>query len=144
VLPVLAFENATKRNRPELKLGDMVFARVVSCHVDLDPELSCTDAHGKASGYGPLRDGYVCESSSQHVLKLRSPKPPPEIRKLPSSLKWESVVGANGRIWVKSTSVQITAALVQVLRDCALLYDEDEVESVIDRHRLALKLDVKG
>ena len=146
-LPVLAFEHATKRNKPELKLGDVVCARVASCDPDMDPELSCTNKDGKNTskdgkslGYGPLKDGYMFETRSRHIMKLRSRPTPHEIRKLPQALKWETVVGANGRVWVKSTSPQITTALVQVLRLCADLYDEDEVESVIEQYRVALKM----
>lgn len=37
----LSFEGATKRNRPELKHGDVIYTRVLSCHKHLDTELTC-------------------------------------------------------------------------------------------------------
>lgn len=48
VLPALAFEGATRRNRPNLVAGDLVYARVTAASRDTDPELACTDASGKA------------------------------------------------------------------------------------------------
>ncbi len=47
VLPALAFEGATRRNRPSLAPGDLVYARVTAASRDADPELACTDAAGK-------------------------------------------------------------------------------------------------
>ena len=47
VLPALAFEGATRRNRPNLAQGDLVYARVTAASRDADPEIACTDAAGK-------------------------------------------------------------------------------------------------
>ncbi|CAI5989895.1 unnamed protein product [Closterium sp. NIES-64] len=43
ILPALAFEGATRRNRPNLQIGQAVYTRVVKTHRDSDPELSCVD-----------------------------------------------------------------------------------------------------
>jgi exosome complex component RRP40 len=42
----LAFEGATKRNKPELKKGDVIYARVTLAHKDLDTELTCITSTG--------------------------------------------------------------------------------------------------
>ena len=47
VLNSLAFEGATRRNRPKLNEGDLVYARVTLAHKDVDTELSCTEVSGK-------------------------------------------------------------------------------------------------
>ena len=47
VLNSLAFEGATRRNRPKLDEGDLVYARVTLAHKDVDTELSCTEVSGK-------------------------------------------------------------------------------------------------
>ena len=64
-LPALAFENATRRNRPTLRVGDLVLARVARCAggAEHEPELSCVDAQGLASGYGPLKGGVAFRCS---------------------------------------------------------------------------------
>ena len=41
ILPVLAFDGATKRNKPSFESGTLVFARVVACSKFMEPELSC-------------------------------------------------------------------------------------------------------
>lgn len=38
----LAFDGATKRNKPELKRGDIIYARVQAANPDSEAELSCT------------------------------------------------------------------------------------------------------
>jgi exosome complex component RRP40 len=138
ILPLLAFESATKRNRPNLSPGDLVLARVTDASIDLEPELSCMDAQGKSAGYGPLRGGFVFDTDSVHSRRLRSQPPPPEIQHLQhlsAALKWEMTVGANGRIWVSSEHPQKTAAIARILQECATLDDGDDVQAVIDRHK---------
>ena len=140
---MLAFENATKRNRPKLNAGDLVFARVVSSSLDMEPELACTNAQGKAAGYGPLQDGLVFDTDNAHARKLRARPPPPEVDKLSKALRWEFAVGANGRVWVKSPSAKVTAAVVNVLQLCARLDDADDVQAVLDRYQQTLGLTSK-
>jgi len=41
LLSRLGFEGATKRNKPELKVGDLIYCRVSLAHKDLDTELTC-------------------------------------------------------------------------------------------------------
>jgi exosome complex component RRP40 len=41
-----AFEGATKRNKPELKRGDILYARVIKANKDCDIELSCISTTG--------------------------------------------------------------------------------------------------
>lgn len=48
-LPALAFEGATRRNRPALNRGDAIFARVVAAPPHVDAELSCVDEAGRVS-----------------------------------------------------------------------------------------------
>lgn len=46
ILSRLAFEGATKRNKPELKRGDVIYARVITAENDSDTELSCISTIG--------------------------------------------------------------------------------------------------
>ena len=59
VLDVLAFEGATRRNRPKLAEGDLIYARVVLAHRDIDTELSCVDISGKVHARHPESHAYV-------------------------------------------------------------------------------------
>jgi len=51
-LPSLAFEGATRRNRPPLAVGDLVLARVAAAGRDVDAELACVDEGGRVRGEG--------------------------------------------------------------------------------------------
>ncbi|KAL8351390.1 hypothetical protein RB598_006262 [Gaeumannomyces tritici] len=55
LLPMLAFEGATRKTRPVLGPGSLVYARVAMASRHMDPELECvSQATGKADGLGPL------------------------------------------------------------------------------------------
>lgn len=108
-LPVLAFEGATRRNRPNLQVGDLVYARVTAAERDLDPVLACTDAQGKSSGFGPLKEGSLITSNTHYARRLLSRPPCPILAALEKHLKqYEVAVGLNGKIWVNSPSIART------------------------------------
>lgn len=108
-LPVLAFEGATRRNRPNLQVGDLVYARVTAADRDLEPVLACTDAQGKSSGFGQLKEGYLITSNTHYARRLLSRPPCPVLAALEKHLKqFEIAVGLNGKIWVNSPSVSKT------------------------------------
>nr|CAD7432908.1 unnamed protein product [Timema monikensis] len=50
-LSYLAFEGATKKLRPDVNVGDIVFARLITASRDMEPELICVDSYGKAGKY---------------------------------------------------------------------------------------------
>ena len=70
-LPELAFEGATKKNKPNLQvsmapggcvcstfppqIGDVVYCRMALAHRDAEPELTCVDASGRSKGMGLQR-----------------------------------------------------------------------------------------
>ncbi len=88
---MLAFDGATKRNKPTLLVGALVFARVVSADRDLEPELTCqvsATASGPDGGhfakkdwvtgqsvYGELKGGTVVKATMLHARRYgdRSP-----------------------------------------------------------------------
>lgn len=46
-LGALSFEGVTRRSRPNLRHGDLVYARVTQAPRDADPTISCVDADGQ-------------------------------------------------------------------------------------------------
>jgi exosome complex component RRP40 len=48
-LDALAFEGVTRRSRPNLHPGDLVYARVTAAPRDTDPEIVCTVESGQVS-----------------------------------------------------------------------------------------------
>jgi exosome complex component RRP40 len=61
LLDRLAFDGATKRNKPELRRGDIVYARVTMADRDLDTELSCMVSSGPKKDWssGECVSGFV-------------------------------------------------------------------------------------
>ena len=75
LLPQLAFEGASKKTRPVLNNGDLVYARVSSVGVGAgaEIELTCVNpATGKAEpgGLGPLSGGMVYDISAGFAARL--------------------------------------------------------------------------
>lgn len=63
-LPHLAFDGASRRNKPDLPIGTLIYARVVATDRHADVELSCQVSDGPKrdwvtgeSQYGELRGG---------------------------------------------------------------------------------------
>ncbi|XP_031746041.1 putative exosome complex component rrp40 isoform X2 [Cucumis sativus] len=103
-LPVLAFEGGTRRNIPKFEMGALLYVRVVKVNPGMNPELACTDASGKAAGFGLLKDGYMFECSTGLSRMLLSSPSCPVLESLGKKLSFETAVGLNGRVWVNADS----------------------------------------
>ncbi|KAF2144163.1 uncharacterized protein K452DRAFT_223721 [Aplosporella prunicola CBS 121167] len=139
-LPHLAFEGATKKTRPILAPGALVYARIAHASRHLDPELECVAAStGRADGLGPLKGGTVFDVSAGMARRLLMPagkKPAKGTEKekyaqgeeggaarlvvleaLSEKLRFEVAVGRNGRVWVDCVDgVRATLAVGQALQ----------------------------
>ncbi|KAJ9590310.1 hypothetical protein L9F63_027851 [Diploptera punctata] len=97
-LAYLAFEGATKKNRPDIQ-------------VDMEPELVCVDSYGKKGKLGQLQgDGFLFSCSLNLVRKILNPKCP-LLKILGREIPFDIAVGMNGKIWVKARSIQATIAI---------------------------------
>ena len=131
LLPVLAFEGATKRNRPLLKTGDAVYCRVTRVDPDLPAMLSCTEASGRAGGFGPLpaKGGMVFPigtAYARYLLESSTAQQQQEystvLHTIGSKIAFEAAIGMNGRIWVTASSsieVAIVGACIQACEHIA-------------------------
>lgn len=105
ILPHLAFEGATKKTRPQLKPGDLVYAKVVSAIKNMEVELSCVNpSTGKAEpdGLGPLTGGMLFEVSTGFADRLLKKQGVNCMDELGARLAggFEIAVGRNGKVWV--------------------------------------------
>ncbi|KAL1330014.1 hypothetical protein HN51_047181 [Arachis hypogaea] len=107
-LPVLAFEGGTRRNIPKFEAGTLIYVRVVKANPGMNPELSCTDATGRAAEYGALKEGFMFECSTGLSRTLLSSPTCPVLEALGKKLSFEIAVGLNGRVWVNSASPSTT------------------------------------
>ncbi|EJF61088.1 exosome complex exonuclease RRP40 [Dichomitus squalens LYAD-421 SS1] len=111
----LAFEGATKRNRPNLKVGSLLFARVSLAHKDMEPELECFDAQTrKAEGHGELKGGFLVQCSLKMCRMLLDPNhflfP-----LLGSRFPLESAIGMNGRVWISAKDPRQVIAIARCI-----------------------------
>ncbi|XP_072745764.1 exosome complex component RRP40 [Anoplolepis gracilipes] len=114
-LSYLAFEGATKKNRPDLQVGDVVYAKMLIASKDMEPELVCVDSQGKENELGVLSsDGMMFTCSLSLVRKLLNPECP-LFRMLGRNQAYELAAGMNGRIWIKARSVQETIAAANAI-----------------------------
>ncbi|KAI2627216.1 hypothetical protein GGS21DRAFT_258743 [Xylaria nigripes] len=112
ILPQLAFEMATKKTRPQLVHGALVYARVCLANRHMDPELECVSpTTGKADGLGPLIGGMLYDISLGMARRLLMRKSVEEGKVVvleevgSAGLAFETAVGRNGKLWVNSESI---------------------------------------
>ncbi|KAJ3163506.1 exosome non-catalytic core subunit rrp40 [Geranomyces michiganensis] len=117
-LSMLAFEGATRRNRPNVDVGSLVYCRLSVANKDMEPELECVDpATGKAGGYGELKGGFVVKCSLRMARSLLDPKNP-IVTILADSISFEMAVGLNGRVWINGKSCAEVIAIAKVIQAC--------------------------
>ncbi|KAK2463315.1 hypothetical protein APHAL10511_004626 [Amanita phalloides] len=115
-LDALAFEGATKRSRPNLKVGSLIYARVSLAHKDMEPELECYDAQTrKAEGFGELKGGFVVRCSLKMCRNLMDPKHF-LLPMLGSKFPVEIAIGMNGRVWINAKEARHTIAILRCIQ----------------------------
>ena len=132
LLPVLAFEGVTRRNRPILKEGDLVYCMVESAYRDIQPTVICTDASGRASGFGHLKGGMLVECANSTCQSLLSRPMPAYLATLGRELKFELAIGMNGRVWVNAADLTTIVTVSKVLRACDRKTDGERLRIVKD------------
>eukprot|EP00268_Persea_americana_P024764 TRINITY_DN2416_c1_g1_i4.p1 TRINITY_DN2416_c1_g1~~TRINITY_DN2416_c1_g1_i4.p1 ORF type:complete len:218 (-),score=45.01 TRINITY_DN2416_c1_g1_i4:311-964(-) len=120
-LPVLAFEGGTRRNIPKFEIGTLLYLRVVKANSNMNPELSCTDASGKASEFGPLKEGYMFESTTGLSRMLLSSPTCPVLEALGKKLSFEIAVGLNGRVWVNASAPETVILVANAIMNAETL-----------------------
>lgn len=143
LLGQLAFEGATRKTRPNLKSGDLVYARI--CKVPSratgseDVEIECIDpSTSKSEGMGPLKGGMAFDITVPFARRLMmGPKKGGVciLDELGEKVRFEVAVGRNGRVWVDSGSIKSTIGIGQLLRQV----DEQDL-NIEDQKKLVKKV----
>ncbi|PVV01227.1 hypothetical protein BB560_004364 [Smittium megazygosporum] len=121
----LSFENATKRNRPNLSVGTIVYAKVVLSNKYIEPEIECFNRNtGKADGYGELEDGFVIKASLGYCFKLFKGTAL-ILELLGNHIAYELAVGLNGFVWVKAGSPETTILVANAIKNAEHLSESD-------------------
>nr|AAW27580.1 SJCHGC05501 protein [Schistosoma japonicum] len=128
-LNYLSFEGSSKKNRPDIHAGDVLYAMITRADRDLEIELSCVDETGKACGMGILgrhepgtvgnaggRPGGVLLYCTQDLIRrLGNQDEFPLLKLLSKVYPFEIFFGANGRIWLTSGSTRETMILANAI-----------------------------
>ncbi|KAL0491400.1 exosome complex protein RRP40 [Acrasis kona] len=109
LLDVTGFDGASRRNRPDLFPGDLIYARVTVANKDLEPEITCLSSQGTArrdwitgqSVFGPLKHGFVINCSLGMSRRLLDPNCE-LFKQIGDKCSFEAAVGMNGRVWITS------------------------------------------
>lgn len=135
-LPQLAFEGATKKTRPQLNSGSLVYARISSASKHLDPEIVCYNpSTGKSEGLGELKGGMVFDVSLGMARRLLLAKQKEEggiivLEEIAGKVAFEVAVGRNGKVWVKSGGIKETLLVGKAMQetDAQVLELEEQVK----------------
>jgi exosome complex component RRP40 len=138
-LPVLAFDGASKRNKPSLAPGALVFARVAGVDRHCDVELSCASGGGAggaaprrdwmtgAALYGELAGGMLVAVSLAHARRLLRPDCA-LLATLGASLAFEVAVGVNGLVYVRAAAPRTAVIICNAIERSERLTEEECAE----------------
>ncbi|KAL8772093.1 MAG: hypothetical protein Q9209_002759 [Squamulea sp. 1 TL-2023] len=138
-LSQLAFEGATKKTRPQLSSGNLIYARVTAAPKHLDPEIACYNpSTGKNEGLGELKGGMVFDISLGMARRLLLNKQKEEgklsiLEDIAEQIAFEIAVGRNGKVWIKANGIKKTLLVGRALQ-------ETDIESLnVDKQRKLVK-----
>ena len=107
-LDVLAFDGASKTNRPKLAIGDVVYCHVTRCDRSTETEVGC-QAVGKVrakdwttgeSMFGHMEGGTLLHVSLRYAANLLAGSQGDVLQQLGEKVEYEACVGLNGVVWV--------------------------------------------
>lgn len=134
-LSLLAFEGATKRNKPMLEVGSVLYCRLIQVSKDLQPELSCKHPCFKQdwvtgqSIYGELKGGYVINLDLGWIERLLQPDSF-VLKEIAKYFKYEVALGFNGMVWIKAQTIKDTIIISNILQNAHGLSNENIVEMI--------------
>ncbi|GAB1599509.1 exosome complex component RRP40-like [Argonauta hians] len=114
-LSFLSFEGSNKRNRPDVKVGDLLYGKILIANKDMEAELVCINSQGKSAGMGVIRDGGFLFTCPLHLVrKLLNPQCL-LLKSLGKNIQFEVAIGMNGRVWIKAGSTVNTIAVANAI-----------------------------
>lgn len=130
----LSFEGASKRNKPNLQNGDIVFGKLTSAGRDMEPELSCVHtSSGKAHGMGHVTAAGLLITIPLHLIrKILSPECV-LLTQLGKHFKFETIIGMNGKIHIASVNENHVIAIMNILFSVEHMTNE-QIEALLNEH----------
>ncbi|CAM9790367.1 unnamed protein product [Ascophyllum nodosum] len=139
LLGMLEFDGASKRSKPNLKNGALVFCRVAVADKDMETELTCTSSHhgtrkewmtGQAT-FGELHGGRMERCSLMLARALTKPNCR-VLHGLAKHMPFEIVTGLNGAFWVDSGCEEHTIVICNAILNSEVMTDA-QTDAMVDR-----------
>lgn len=116
-LSTLAFEGANKKNKPNLNVGDLVYAKVLTASKHVETELVCVNSNGKRDGLGVIGDkGGTLISLSIDTIRVLLSTQCNFLERLGQLYRYEVALGMNGRVWINSNEPSTIIQVANELR----------------------------
>ena len=118
-LNTIDFEGATRKTRPKLNIGDIVFGRVINENKFYNTIISCRsieDTKTWSTGesmFGQLIDGRLYDINREYIWNLYNNNK--IIERLKDMVEFEMVIGMNGKIWIKSEKLEDNIKIYQCI-----------------------------
>ena len=134
ILNTKDFEGATKKQKPNLNLGDLVFARISKVNKFDTPTLSCINPlehKNWASGesyFGGIKNGNLFSINRLNTWSFY--KENYALNRLNDVVGYEIIVGFNGRMWINSEKPEDIYTIYEILIN-SLSQSEDQIEKSI-------------
>ena len=136
-LPLLAFDGASRRNKPNLCNGALVFCRVAACSPHMEPELTCCAPLGMGkkdwvtgqSVFGELVGGRLVHVSLGLARRLLNPTCA-LLTAFSKLFPFELAVGVNGLVWVAAQAPGNVNAIAAAIEAAEGASEEECLELV--------------
>ncbi len=121
LLGIYEFEGATKKNRPVLPEGTLVYCKVKQTCTHLRSKLSCKSKQTKKEWmtgeayYGELKEGMLLSVQVSTARRLEK-EGDGLFKQIGGLCNFEVCVGVNGRVWVKGQTVNDTVVISNILQ----------------------------
>lgn len=112
-----------------MKIGDIVYCKILTGEKDIEPELVCIDSDGKANGMGHLSKGFLFRVSQDFSRRLLS-FTCPFLRTLGKLMKFECAIGLNGFVWIKTEFSRDTIFISNLILKYYHIKDSDTEEFI--------------
>lgn len=130
-LSSLSFEGATKRNKPNLSTGTLLYCRIQSTPPAMDPVLSCQlgphdagvprkDWMTNEGTYGELKGG-TCKKIPLGLSRELLYPDNVVLREISKSIPFEVCVGVNGFLWIHSARPEYTIMIQNAIMNSQVL-----------------------
>ena len=126
-LSMYAFKRAVKGNRPDLKIGDIVYGKMDNYKDNYPPTITCTLNFNENKSLGELTNlnpvtqcddhDFLITIKQKTVQNLLNGQLIDRIKDLGKSIQFEIAIGSNGKVWINSKSILDTLQVLQAIKE---------------------------